>query len=207
MGRGTYVPGDPVSHHHRMRTECTHSRTTCSCARSVIRARRSQCGVPQLALRALTQTTLWRIEVAPFPGLSSVATPTKAIITIPITLYGCGNGDNAEEGGSRETARWAGHGEHKRDKARRCSRLVRPLGDRKRDMFQLHPAAAFRSPRAPGPRQACAGRTPLAGALAENAAPGSLPRQHFLHYFSEEVPTGERGLRSAENIPSTHSGA
>ena len=35
----------------------------------------------------LTQTTLWRIEVAPFPGLSNVATPTKAIITIPITLY------------------------------------------------------------------------------------------------------------------------
>ena len=29
------------------------------------------------------------------------------------------------------------HGEHKRDKARRCSRLVRPLGNRKRDMLQL----------------------------------------------------------------------
>jgi hypothetical protein len=26
-----------------------------------------------------------------------------------------------------------------------------------------------------------------------NAAPGSLPRQHFLHYFSEEIPTGEQG--------------
>jgi hypothetical protein len=47
----------------------------------------------------LTQTTLWRIEVAPFPGLSNVATPTKAIITIPITLYGYGNGDDAEERG------------------------------------------------------------------------------------------------------------
>jgi hypothetical protein len=46
----------------------------------------------------LTQTTLWWIEVAPFPGLSNVATPTKAIITIPITLYGYGNGDDAEEG-------------------------------------------------------------------------------------------------------------
>src|SRR5215207_8305714 len=23
MGRATYVPGDPVSHHHRLRTECT----------------------------------------------------------------------------------------------------------------------------------------------------------------------------------------
>ena len=47
----------------------------------------------------LTQTTAWRIEVAPFPGLSNVASPTRAIITIPITLYGCGNGDDAEEGG------------------------------------------------------------------------------------------------------------
>src|SRR5215218_6634815 len=52
--------------------------------------------------------TAWRIEVAPVPGLSNVATPTKPIITIPITLYGYGNGDNAEERGSRETARWAG---------------------------------------------------------------------------------------------------
>ncbi len=30
--------------------------------------------------------TAWRIEVAPVPGLSNVATPTKAIITIP-SLY------------------------------------------------------------------------------------------------------------------------
>ena len=42
----------------------------------------------------LTQTTLWRIEVAPFPDLSNVATPTQAIITIPIALYGYGNGDD-----------------------------------------------------------------------------------------------------------------
>jgi hypothetical protein len=42
----------------------------------------------------LTQMTAWRIEVAPVPGLSNVATPTKAIITIPITLYGYGNGDD-----------------------------------------------------------------------------------------------------------------
>jgi hypothetical protein len=34
----------------------------------------------------LTQMTAWRIEVAPVPGLSNVATPTKAIITIP-SLY------------------------------------------------------------------------------------------------------------------------
>jgi hypothetical protein len=35
----------------------------------------------------LTQMTIWRIEVAPVPDLLNVATPTKAIITIPITLY------------------------------------------------------------------------------------------------------------------------
>jgi hypothetical protein len=39
-----------------------------------------------------------------------------------------------------------------------------------------------------------------------NAAPGSLPRQHFLHYFSEEISTAEQGIRTAENTPSTHSG-
>jgi hypothetical protein len=42
----------------------------------------------------LTQMTAWRIEVVLVPGLLSVATPTKAIITIPLTLYGCGNGDD-----------------------------------------------------------------------------------------------------------------
>ena len=26
--------------------------------------------------------------------------------------------------------------------------------------------------------------------------PRSLPGQHFLHYFSEEVPRGERGIRT-----------
>jgi hypothetical protein len=48
----------------------------------------------------LTQMTAWRIEVAPVPDLSNVATPTRAIITIPITLYGYGNGDDAEEVGA-----------------------------------------------------------------------------------------------------------
>ena len=121
-----------------------------------------------------------------------MATPTKAIITIPITLYGYGNGDNAEEGGPERRRDRREHGKHKADKARRCRRLVRPLGDRKRDMLQLHPAAESRSPRAPNPSPACAGRSPRA-ALAENAAPGSLPGQHFLHYFSEEIPRGKRG--------------
>ena len=89
----------------------------------------------------LLKMTAWRIEVAPFPGLSNVASPTKAIITIPITLYGYGNGDDAEEGGSKGSAMSREYGEHKCDKVRRCSRLVWPLGDRKRDMLQLHPAA------------------------------------------------------------------
>ena len=42
----------------------------------------------------LNQMTAWWIEVAPVPGLSNVATPTKDIITIPIALYGYGNGDD-----------------------------------------------------------------------------------------------------------------
>jgi hypothetical protein len=74
----------------------------------------------------LTQMTASMIEVTPFPGLSYVASPTKAIITIPITLYGCGNGDDAKEGGPERRRDGREHGEHKRDKARRCSRLVRP---------------------------------------------------------------------------------
>ena len=45
----------------------------------------------------LTQMTAWWIEVAPVPDLSNVATLTKPIITIPITLYGYGNGDDADE--------------------------------------------------------------------------------------------------------------
>jgi hypothetical protein len=36
----------------------------------------------------------WRIEVAPIPDLSNVASPTRPIFTIPITLYGYGNGDD-----------------------------------------------------------------------------------------------------------------
>ena len=80
----------------------------------------------------LTQTTLWRIEVAPFPDLLNVATPTKAIITIATSIYGYGNGDDAEEGAAEKRRDGREHGEHKADKARRCSRLVWPLGDRKK---------------------------------------------------------------------------
>jgi hypothetical protein len=76
----------------------------------------------------LTQMTAWRIEVAPVPDVSNVATPTKAIITIPITLYGYGDGDDSEEGGPERRRDGREHGERKCDKARRCSRSTRPLG-------------------------------------------------------------------------------
>jgi hypothetical protein len=33
--------------------------------------------------------------------------------------------------------------------------------------------------------------------------PGSLLRQHFLHYFSGEIPIAEGGIRTAENSPHT----
>jgi hypothetical protein len=48
--------------------------------------------------------------VAPVPGLLNVATPTNAIITIPITLYGYGNGDDAEDGLPRDGAMGGGMG-------------------------------------------------------------------------------------------------
>jgi hypothetical protein len=35
----------------------------------------------------LTHMTLWRIEVAPFPDLLNVATPTKAILTIATSIH------------------------------------------------------------------------------------------------------------------------
>jgi hypothetical protein len=42
----------------------------------------------------LLKMTAWWIEVAPVPGLSNVATPTKAIITIATSIYRYGNGDD-----------------------------------------------------------------------------------------------------------------
>ena len=63
----------------------------------------------------LTRMPLWRIEVAPVPD-----------ITIPITLYGYGNGDDAEEGAPDRRRDGREHGEHKCDKARHCSRLHLP---------------------------------------------------------------------------------
>jgi len=80
----------------------------------------------------LTQTTLWRIEVVPVPDLSNVASSTKAIITIATSIYRYGNSDDTEERGPERRRDRREHGEHKADKAHRCSGLVRPLGDRKK---------------------------------------------------------------------------
>jgi hypothetical protein len=72
----------------------------------------------------LTQMTAWRIEVAPVPDLSNVATPTKDIITIPITLYGyvdMGMVMMPKKGVPRDGAMGREYGEYKRDKERcRC---------------------------------------------------------------------------------------
>jgi hypothetical protein len=95
----------------------------------------------------LSQMTAWKIEVAPVPGLSNVATPTNPIITIPITLYGYGNGDDAEVGGPDRRRDGREHSERKCDKARRCSRLVRSLDASIAQHFSS-------SQRLPGPRRA-----------------------------------------------------
>ena len=114
------MPRGPVSHHQSLRAECTYSRTTRSCARSV----KAQEG-PSVAFLnwrfGLSQTTLWRIEVILVPDLSNVATPTEPIITIPIAIYGYGNGDDTREGGPERWCDGREHVEHKAVKERcRC---------------------------------------------------------------------------------------
>jgi hypothetical protein len=98
---------------------CTHSRLV------QLRKKRSKSKKEPMAFLkwcfGLTRMTTWRIEVAPVSGLSNVATPTRPIITIPITLYRYGNGDDAEEGGPERRRDGREHGEYKRDKERcRC---------------------------------------------------------------------------------------
>ncbi len=132
------------------------SRVHYSCARSVRSATRCQLSVPQLAFRAYPDDRL-EDRGGARPRFVERVHLRGPIITIPITLYGYGNGDDAEEGVPRDGAMGREHGENERDKVRRCSRSTRPLGDRKRDMLQLHPATESRSPRAPDPRPACAG--------------------------------------------------
>src|SRR5215218_4146702 len=50
--------GDPVSHHQSPSTKYARPAASCSCARSVRRARRSQWGVPQMALLAYSDDAL-----------------------------------------------------------------------------------------------------------------------------------------------------
>ena len=57
--------------------------------------------------------------MAPVRDLSNVATPTKAIITIPITLMDMGMVMMPKKGGPAMWCDGREHGEHKRDKARR----------------------------------------------------------------------------------------
>ena len=94
----------------------------------------------------LTQMTAWRIEVAPVPGLSNVASPQKLSSPSQSLYMDMGMVMMPKKGGPDRRCDGQEHREYKRDKACRCSRLVWPLGDRKRDMLKLHPAAASRSP-------------------------------------------------------------
>ena len=126
-GEGNLYAGSPVSDHQSLRTECTYSRTTRSCARSVRSATRRQLSVPQLALRAYPDDRL-EDRGGVRPRFVERGHPHKSIITIPITLYGYGNGDNAEEGGPERRRDEREHRERKCDKVRRCSRPARPLG-------------------------------------------------------------------------------
>jgi hypothetical protein len=48
----------------------------------------------------LTQMTVWRLKVAPFPDSLNANTPKRPIITIPIPIYRCGDGDDVKEGGA-----------------------------------------------------------------------------------------------------------
>jgi hypothetical protein len=56
----------------------------------------------------LTQMTTWRIEVAPVPGLSNVATPPQKLSSPSQSLYMDMGMVMMPKKGSRETARWAG---------------------------------------------------------------------------------------------------
>jgi hypothetical protein len=94
MRRETYVPGTRKVI-TRVREPSVHAQPSQAAAQEAYKA---QEGASMAFLITgsfgLTRMPLWRIELAPVPGLSNVATPTNAIITIPITLYGYGNGDD-----------------------------------------------------------------------------------------------------------------
>jgi hypothetical protein len=89
------------------------------------------------------------------------------------------------------------HGEHKRDKARRCSRLVRPLGDRKKR--NASSCSVSLTTRTGSSSSLC--RSVSSRSLGGERGPRVFASEHFLHYFSEEIQTAERGIRTAENTP------
>jgi hypothetical protein len=49
-------------------------------------------------------------------------------------------------------------------------------------------------------------RVGLPAQLWRRTGTGSLLRQHFLRYFREEIPRGERGIRTSEKAAATHAG-
>jgi hypothetical protein len=87
----------------------------------------------------LTRMTTWRIEVAPVSGLSNVATPTRPIITIPITLYRYGNGDDAEDGVPRDGAMGGSMGSTSATKSDADVKLGVPTSSRTSSAARLEP--------------------------------------------------------------------
>ena len=82
---------------------CTPSRLTQLRKKRDDKSKRCQWGITQLALRVHPDDAL-EDRGSTLPNSSNVATPTKPIITIPTSIYGYGNGDDAEEGVPRERA-------------------------------------------------------------------------------------------------------
>jgi hypothetical protein len=96
--------------------------------------------------------------------------------------------------------------ERKCDKARRCSRLVRPLGDRKRDMLRLHPAAACLAHHA----HRVLAQPVQVGLLAQlwrRTRPQALCYvSTFYTTLVKKSQEANGGIRTSENLLSTHSG-
>ena len=67
------------------------------------KSKKSQCDVPQLALRAYPANAL-QDRGGTLPRFVERGYPTIPIITIPITLHGYGDGDDTCEGGPRDGA-------------------------------------------------------------------------------------------------------
>jgi hypothetical protein len=92
---GNLCAGDPVNHHHRLRTECTSSRTTRKLRKKRNKSNKEPVWRSSTGAPSLLRITAWRIEVAPVRGLSNVATPHKSYHHHPNhSIYGYGNGDD-----------------------------------------------------------------------------------------------------------------